>query len=374
MNNFLSSYAIDLIEPYILYFALFLIVAFLVISLFAYIKTKKLKNKITKISLNIIILLFAVFGIIFLILEILKHYDLSYLEKNYVNKKVIYMVFLPLIITLLFSVFSGIFLFVISKTNEKKLKTYVRIFLIMFITLIITSLVLIAVYYSTSISKDDYYSSKDYGNLNSFMLYLSAGILISVLILVSLITDKADKTTFNTKTLSLAGITIALSFALSFVKIFQMPQGGSITLLSLLPIMTYSYLYGAKKGLLIGIIYGLLQAVQSPYVIHPAQFILDYPVAFSSIAFAGIFKGKDKFNKANVKFLLGAFISGLLRYVSHVLSGIFAFGAYALDNGYNGFLAYSSLYNLYVLIDVTLVAVFGFILFKSKTILRELQK
>ncbi|MBR2384770.1 MAG: energy-coupled thiamine transporter ThiT, partial [Clostridia bacterium] len=68
---------------------------------------------------------------------------------------------------------------------------------------------------------------------------------------------------------------VALSFALSYIKLFEMPQGGSVTLFSMLPIMLFSYIYGMKKGLLVGVIYGLLQAVQDPYIIHPAQFLLD---------------------------------------------------------------------------------------------------
>ena len=66
-----------------------------------------------------------------------------------------------------------------------------------------------------------------------------------------------------------------MSFALSYVRIFRLPMGGSITFASMLPFMLYSYMYGTKKGVLAGLVYGVLQAVQDPWIIHPAQFALD---------------------------------------------------------------------------------------------------
>ena len=61
-----------------------------------------------------------------------------------------------------------------------------------------------------------------------------------------------------------------------------------------------------------------------------------------------------------------------MRFFCHVLSGVFAFVAYAIDAGATNFWTYSLLYNLYVFIDVALVIVVGFILFSSKTMLRQI--
>ena len=51
-----------------------------------------------------------------------------------------------------------------------------------------------------------------------------------------------------------------MSFALSYLRIVKMPQGGSITIASLLPLMLYSFMFGTKKGVFAGLIYGVLQA------------------------------------------------------------------------------------------------------------------
>ena len=67
----------------------------------------------------------------------------------------------------------------------------------------------------------------------------------------------------NNKTIRLvtSSILIALASVLSFIVVFKLPYGGSITLLSMLPIMALGYMYGAKWGMLCGIVYGVVQAL-----------------------------------------------------------------------------------------------------------------
>ena len=156
---------------------------------------------------------------------------------------------------------------------------------------------------------------------------------------------------------------------------FKLPFGGSVTLVSMLPIMVFAYVYGIKKGLIVGLVYGLLQALQDPFIVHGAQFLLDYPIAFAMTGFAGILsKWKRIDNLPQIKFAISAFIGGGLRYVAHVLSGVFAFGAYALDAGAENIWTYSIIYNTYVLIDVILVTVVGAIVFSSKNFRNEVEK
>ena len=117
------------------------------------------------------------------------------------------------------------------------------------------------------------------------LLYVCAAALVGVLAFSAFFLGRKDKKGFDTKAISYAAVCIALSFALSYLRFVQLPQGGSITPASLLPIMVYAYMFGVKKGIFAGFIYGILQAVQDPYIIHPAQFLLDYPIAF---AFVGL--------------------------------------------------------------------------------------
>ena len=166
---------------------------------------------------------------------------------------------------------------------------------------------------------------------------------------------------------SFAAVCIAMSFALSYLKVVEMPQGGSITIASLLPLMIYSYMFGTKKGVLAGFIYGILQAFQDTYILHPAQFLLDYPVAFSAIGLAGMFARVDALRFPQVKFLLGAIVAAAGRFLSHFLSGIFAFGTFATIEPV---WLYSLIYQAgYVLPDIAIAIVLGVIVFSSKSFL-----
>ena len=176
-------------------------------------------------------------------------------------------------------------------------------------------------------------------------LYLCAAALIALLIFFAFFFGRKDKKGFDSKSVAYASVCIAMSFALSYLRLWKMPQGGSVTAASLLPLMIYSYMFGVKKGIFAGFIYGVLQAIQDPWLIHPAQFLLDYPVAFACIGIAGLFAKTEKLAKLpQVQFGLGAIAASALRFLCHILSGVFAFSEYStLDNvwvysmGYNAF-------------------------------------
>ena len=73
------------------------------------------------------------------------------------------------------------------------------------------------------------------------------------------------------------GIMIALATLLSFIKVFEMPQGGSVTAVSMAPILIYSCRHGVKKGFVVSTVYGILQfLLQGGFSIHPMSILLDY--------------------------------------------------------------------------------------------------
>jgi thiamine transporter len=136
--------------------------------------------------------------------------------------------------------------------------------------------------------------------------------------------------------------------------------------------MIFSYVYGTKKGVLVCFIYGVLQAIQDPWLIHPAQFLLDYPVAFSAIGLSGAFANLKPFEKIpQASFLLGGILGGSFRFISHVLSGVFAFSTYAGE--LNPWI-YSLGYNSFVFIDIAIALIAGALVFSSKTFMKELKK
>ena len=134
--------------------------------------------------------------------------------------------------------------------------------------------------------------------------------------------------------------------------------------------MLYSYIFGVKRGVFVGFIYGILQSVQDPWIIHPAQFILDYPVAFACVGLAGLFK-KLPCKNPQIKFAFGTILAGTFRFICHVLSGTFAFEAYA--KGQNAF-AYSLVYNLYVFIDAGLVVAVGVLLLSVRSFVKTVER
>lgn len=51
----------------------------------------------------------------------------------------------------------------------------------------------------------------------------------------------------KTRMITESAIMIALSMVLSMVKIFELPQGGSITAASMVPLLIISFRYGGNK-------------------------------------------------------------------------------------------------------------------------------
>ena len=384
MNNLLlSSYLIDKIEPFAKWITVALLgaffITFLVLALIDGVKNRKNKNNNSALLLKwykpLILGLFLyalVLGIILLVLELSKKFSSGYLEENWVNKDVVSLVLIPLLATLVLTLLAIATLFILAKKN-KLTKTISLVCGLLLAVCFLVTLVLDAIYFSRHILGDGYFTEEG-TNFNSTLLYVFAVILVLVITTLSFVFGRKNKKPFSSHQIALAGICVSLSFALSYIKLWDMPTGGSITLVSLLPIMIFSYMFGAKKGLLIGFLYGILQAVQDPWLIHPAQFVLDYPVAFSCIALVGVLSDIMKeFDKPFLTFTLGATFSCVFRYLCHVISGAFAFGAYA-PGGTTDFLGYSLVYNSYVFIDVILVVIAGAIVFSSKSFVKEINK
>lgn len=147
-----------------------------------------------------------------------------------------------------------------------------------------------------------------------------------------------------------AALCIALSFILSFIKIYELPQGGSITPASMLPILMFAYAYGVSPGVIVGFAYGLLQFVQGGWFVHPMQFLLDYPLAFSMLGFAGISTKLPK----RWGFIPGILLGVFLRFVCAFLTGIFFWADSA--NGQN-VLIYSAVYNGTYLIPEAIICI-----------------
>lgn len=371
---FLSDYFVDTLTPILKWVTIALFSALIVALVVAFFVNKFGAKKVIKVCFFTFLVYAFIIGILLLILEIVKHYNSAYLEENWVSSDIIGFVFVPILITLVLSLLSFVGMFIVLKKFQDKKSLFSKIIAIVLTLSIIATIVLIAIFYSNNIVGDGYYTAES-SKFNNIALYAFALLLVVASIVIAFFVDRKGEKGFTTRSLAFAGICVSLSFGLSFIKLFEMPQGGSVTLVSMLPIMIFSFTFGMKKGLIVGLVYGLLQAVQDPFIVHPAQFFLDYPIAFAVTAFAGLLKDTKLFNNIpQLKFAISAVIGGTLRAVSHILSGVFAFGAYAVGEGATNFFLYSLVYNSYVFIDVALVIVAGAILFSSKSFKNELNK
>lgn len=203
--------------------------------------------------------------------------------------------------------------------------------------------------------------------------------------------NTVSKRTFN---LVLAGVMIAMGTALGFVKPFELPYGGAITLCSMLPVMFFSYRCGLKWGLSAGLVFSVLQllfgldalkGISAMMVV--GSIFLDYILAFTVLGLAGMIRGKIKNDAA--AFTLGSFVSMMLRYFCSFLSGWVLWASFNETADMQGFIAtffpalgnlsgtalavvYSLVYNgSYMIPEIILTCVVGFLLvqFAGKQIL-----
>lgn len=158
--------------------------------------------------------------------------------------------------------------------------------------------------------------------------------------------------TNKTRKLVTGGIMMALSIILSYIKIYRMPQGGSVTAGSMVPIILFALLYGLKDGLVIACVYGVIRFLLGGVVFHPASFIMDYLLGFGMMGWAGIFHKPYKDRKSA---LIGGFVGGFMRFVMLVLSGAIVWKAYVPEG--MGVWEYSIGYNATYMIPEIIITV-----------------
>lgn len=144
-----------------------------------------------------------------------------------------------------------------------------------------------------------------------------------------------------------SAVMIALAAVLELVAkliIPEMPFGGQVTIVSMLPVVLVGWKYGIGNGLITGFVYSLVQMALGVKTISglimPASedylgslgnvvlmFILDYIVAYTVLGLGAMYKKKIKNN--SVSLALGAFTVLSLRYISHIISGYILYGAWA---------------------------------------------
>ena len=148
----------------------------------------------------------------------------------------------------------------------------------------------------------------------------------------------------KTKKMIVSSLLIAIATILSFLKIFELPFGGTITIASMMPIVIISYLYGMKWGLFSAFTYSLIQLicgigtgiVSKMFLPGEEQMllwqaisicILDYLFAYLALGLGGILKGKLKSSTKEI--ILGSIIATTTCWLMHTLSGFIFYGSWA---------------------------------------------
>ena len=187
------------------------------------------------------------------------------------------------------------------------------------------------------------------GNLTGMHWYTA--VIVAVLLVMGIMLTK--KSQWTTRRLAYAAMCVAIAFVLSCIKLFRMPQGGSVTPAAMLPLILFCLACGPVQGLAVGCAFGLLQLIEDPYVIHPIQLILDYPAAYGAMCvacLANLLPEKAK----RFRLPLGVALGYLARLVMAVLSGVIFFAEYAGDQNV---ILYSLGYNAAYLAPEMVIAV-----------------
>lgn len=152
-------------------------------------------------------------------------------------------------------------------------------------------------------------------------------------------------------------LAIALATVLNTLKIWRMPNAGTVSFV-MLPIIVIALRRGLIAGLVTGSLYGVVDFFVDPYPpVHWIQPLLDYPIAYAGVGLAGLaavmWQRESRAGlQGAIAILVACAIGGVARYVVHTVSGLIFFAEYAPAGQHP--LVYSAIYNLYVPISAVL--------------------
>ena len=158
-------------------------------------------------------------------------------------------------------------------------------------------------------------------------------------------------------------IFVALAQVLGYIKLFELPQGGSVGI-GMLPIFIYCARWGFGPGMLASFAYSVLQLLLDGAYAWGWQSILgDYILAFTVLGFAGLF------HKQKYGFFIGSAVGSAARFIVHYLTGVLVWGEYMPETFFGMTMTtpwfYSALYNgSYMALDLVMCLLIGWLLWK----------
>jgi thiamine transporter len=158
------------------------------------------------------------------------------------------------------------------------------------------------------------------------------------------------------KILAEATVFIALTIVLkdALPSLYHMPQGGSVTIAGLVPLLWFALRRGIKYGVFAGVVYGMIHAIlPGSYIIHPIQGLLDYPLAFAALGLAGAMKKTP---------IVGIAVGIVGRFLCSFAAGIVYFTSFSID----GVIGSATYNGIYLIPEFIITAIVIYILIKRK--------
>lgn len=176
--------------------------------------------------------------------------------------------------------------------------------------------------------------------MQPMVLLALAGVLAMAVGLMRIHREKLD-----TRTMVTASLLLAMAVVLEQLRIFHLPQGGSVTAGAMVPLILISCRFGVGTGMLAGFIYGIINMIQDPFILHPVQVLFDYPLPFMAMGLAGL---------CRQNLYLGTGLAFAVRFLCHFISGVAFFGSYAPEGMSPVF--YSLMFNASYLVPELVIA------------------
>ncbi|MBR4711897.1 MAG: energy-coupled thiamine transporter ThiT [Clostridia bacterium] len=205
-------------------------------------------------------------------------------------------------------------------------------------------------------------------------MLLAVLVIAAILVLSDRKLSRRNK--WTPKRLAVGGICLSLAVVLGLIRLWRMPMGGSITPAAMLPLMIFAAFYGLRAGILLGVLYGLIDLTfgsVSISIANPMSFLLDYIFAYGAMGLCALTMPelpRDE-KKLRVRFVTGIVIACAVRFLFSFLSGWLVFPEYAPEN--TAPIIYSLAYNgTYMGPNCVICAVLGWIV--GPRIFREMKK
>ena len=156
---------------------------------------------------------------------------------------------------------------------------------------------------------------------------------------------------------------IAIGTVLAQIKLYRMPNGGSVTLVSMLPFLLVSYRHGTEWGLITGLANSMLQMVLGGIYMPPAGTVLamtggivfDYILAYLVLGLGSLFSKAFRNDRSLAAIITGSAISMFLRFICAFVSGFLIWGSITLDGA--AAVIYSLSYNASYLVPEIILTI-----------------